>query len=461
MPVVNMLLFTLWIVMMLLRYTRTIISIFTFLFYRPKPVRAKPTYTAKDVTVIVPTTFKSETELTHCLRCISACSPALVLVITAVANVSLVQQICSLKAYHRVRVLGVEKLNKRRQMIKALKQVNTKIVVFADDDVFWPARYLDYLLAIFEDPRIGAGGTRQRVRRNTGILINFWNFLGISYLERRVWNNITTNAIDGSVSTLSGRTSAYLTAILKSDEFFRYFLNDHWRGHPLNTDDDKCLTRYVYSHGWSIAVQSDPRSVIETTLEDNPKYISQCLRWARAHWRGNFIVMENERYWRSSKFWWGCYVIYICQFQTPALLVDVLLLGLLLGATLGTCCQQWAPIALAVWIVFTKNLKMIPHFVRYPQDMIWIPAGVAFSYLHGFLNLYALLSLTNTNWGSQSLEALEIARAENEEVVPLLRNAMDEGTSYREPKLGRVVGDDYFSAVRIDSAYGSRSTSPG
>ncbi|KAK3066460.1 hypothetical protein LTR53_017186, partial [Teratosphaeriaceae sp. CCFEE 6253] len=436
----QVLLLTVFTILFLFRYTRTIVSIFTFNLYRPKPVREKASYTGRDVTVIVPTTFKDEKELSHCIRCIYGSSPFEVLIVTAAANVDLVEHICALRGFSRFRVLGVPKLNKRLQMIRALKEVRTEIVVFADDDVFWPDNYLDYLLAVFEDPDTGAGGTRQRVRRNPGFFINVWNFLGISYLERRVWNNICTNAVDGSLSTLSGRTAAYRTAILQDPYLY------HWL--EQQTDDDKCLTRYVYSHGWSITIQSDPRAVLETTLEDNPKYISQCLRWARGHWRGNFLVMQRESYWCSRRYLWGFYVIYLGQFQTPALLIDGLLFALL-GRVV--CNSDHAPSAyacLGAWILFTKILKLIPHFVRYPQDMVYIAVSILVSYLHGFINIYALLTQSNTHWGSQQLDSLQHARARDAEVVPLLRSAMSDGEVYREPTPGRLmVGSDYFSAV--------------
>ncbi|KAK3109663.1 hypothetical protein LTR53_016839, partial [Teratosphaeriaceae sp. CCFEE 6253] len=364
----QVLLLTVFTILFLFRYTRTIVSIFTFNLYRPKPVREKASYTGRDVTVIVPTTFKDERELSHCLRCIYGSSPFEILIVTAAANVDLVEHICALRGFSRFRVLGVPKLNKRLQMIRALKEVRTEIVVFADDDVFWPDNYLDYLLAVFEDPDTGAGGTRQRVRRNPGFFVNVWNFLGISYLERRVWNNICTNAVDGSLSTLSGRTAAYRTAILQDPYLY------HWL--EQQTDDDKCLTRYVYSHGWSITIQSDPRAVLETTLEDNPKYISQCLRWARGHWRGNFLVMRRESYWCSRRYLWGLYVIYLGQFQTPALLIDGLLFALLSSMVHETDHAKFAYAFLGAWILFTKILKLIPHFVRYPQDMVYIPVSI-------------------------------------------------------------------------------------
>lgn len=43
-------------------------------------------------------------------------------------------------------------------MIQGLKEVRTSITVFADDDVFWPTTFLAYLLAAFEDPKVGAAG---------------------------------------------------------------------------------------------------------------------------------------------------------------------------------------------------------------------------------------------------------------------------------------------------------------
>ena len=192
-----------FIALFISRYLRTIVSIFTWIAYKPKSISEKPTYGPGDVTVVVPTTFKEPGELVKCLKGIMSCSPAKVFVVTSNANVGLVKTCCALNSFKKVKVLGVKKLNKRNQMLKALDEVHTEITVFADDDVIWPSRwYLDYLLAIFEDPSVGAGGTRQRVQRRSG---NFWNFLGICYLERRVWNNVTTNAIDGSISTLSGR----------------------------------------------------------------------------------------------------------------------------------------------------------------------------------------------------------------------------------------------------------------
>jgi hypothetical protein len=404
------------------RYTRLFVGIYANLTVKPFPVSATPSFPPQEVTVVIPTTFKTPEELAECIECIqSSNAPKEVFVVTGDANVAAARSLIAAHSFSNVKVLGVEKLNKRTQLLTALSEVNTPITVFADDDVFWPTGYLPQLTAIFEIPTVGAGGTCQRVRRNTaGTTTNFWNILGISYLSRRVFNNITTNAIDGSISTLSGRTAAYRTAILKCLEFSYYFTHDTWMGRPLNSDDDKCLTRYVYSHGWSIAIQTS--TTLETTVEDNSAYLAQCLRWARAHWRGNFTVMMNETYWRSTTYAWGCYAIYASMFQTPSLFVDGGLFYLLSSA-LATCSSSvrtWCFTLFAAFLLFTKVVKMASHFRKHPGDIVWLPVLIAFAYAHGFLNLYAIATMTTTVWGGKNLHAEATAVAPKSEAVPLL-----------------------------------------
>jgi len=293
------------------------VGIPTILSARPKLAQTPPRYSPKDVSVIVPTTAKSLPELTKCLQTIAACSPAAIFIVTSDANTNLLSKHCSDISVD-VTVLGVPVFNKRDQILKAMSLVQTPLCVLADDDICWPPAFLEYLLAIFEDPEVGAGGPRQRVRRNAKP--DAWNFLGIGYLERRAWNNVASNLIDGSISTLSGRTAAYRTEILQTEEFSNYFLKERGGKGKPNSGDDKCLTRYVYSRGWKIVIQPDPRATIETTLEPDGKFLLQCVRWSRAHWRGNIAVMMEESYWYSRRYFWGLYYIYLAQFQVPALL---------------------------------------------------------------------------------------------------------------------------------------------
>ena len=87
-----------FLVLFLFRYVRTVVSIFTFVRYKPKPVAENPRYGANDVTVVIPTTFKTPDELITCLRLILSNSPRHVFVVTSQANVTLVKTFCGMRS---------------------------------------------------------------------------------------------------------------------------------------------------------------------------------------------------------------------------------------------------------------------------------------------------------------------------------------------------------------------------
>jgi cellulose synthase/poly-beta-1,6-N-acetylglucosamine synthase-like glycosyltransferase len=428
----SILLILLTLLCFLLRYTRLFVGIYANLTYKPIPIPTNPTYMPKDMTVVIPTVFKpgSENELAECIGRVYNCGPKKIFVVVLDCRVSECKSLIASHNLKGVRVLGVPKLGKRIQMSAALTHIQTKIIVWADDDVYWPSDYLQHLVAIFENPKVGAGGTCQRIRRSNGS--SWWpqnpfNSLSTGYIERRVFNNLASNAIDGSISTLSGRSAAYRMEILKCEEFMsgpKGFLAGSFRGKKLDSDDDKFLTRWVYSHGWEIAIQT--AVCLETTCEENWGYLHQCMRWARARFRGNFTVMSNETYWRSRKYAWGTYNIYLAMFQHPSLFMDLgfaYLLSLIL-APYSPEARKLCWIFFLVFMLFTKTVRMIPYFLRHPTDMVHIPMLIAFGWFHSLLNIYCLCTLTQTAWGGKDIAALSKTRDESSktETTPLLEN---------------------------------------
>ena len=420
---VSILLIVLVVLAFLLRYTRLFVGIYANLTYKPIPIPAVPTYTPKDCTVCIPTVFKDPDELAECIGHVDSCGPSEIFIIVLDSNVAACRALCDANNFSNCTVLGVPRLGKRLQMVRALEHIQTRIIVWADDDVFLPTNYLEHLVAIFENPKVGAGSSVQKVRRPG---TSSWATIGVIslwaqvYIQRRVWNNLASNAIDGSISTLSGRCAAYRADILKDDNFIKEFLGGSFMGKKLDSDDDKFLTRWVYSHGWEIAIQT--AVCLETTLETDWKYIHQCMRWARARFRGNFLVMRNETYWRSRKYAWGAYIIYFSMFQNPSLFIDLgfayslsLILAQVSSETRSLC---W--ILFLVWLIFTKIVRMIPYFRRYPQDMVHIPSLIAFGYFHSLLNIYCLCTLTQTVWGGKDIAALSKGTPEKDETAPLL-----------------------------------------
>lgn len=256
--------------------------------------------------MVVPTVFENPQRLRTTIQSISVNKPREVIVITTAANRErmdeLIQSLRESKTI-KVQVDSVAEPDKRGQMVLGIEKVSTEIIVFADDDITWKSpKLLQWILAPFEArSRIGGVATCQRLERNaSGIIQYIWQFLGAIYIERRNFDCAATVCVDGGISCISGRTAAYRTSILKDPKFLRGFSAEIWRGNRLNSDDDNFLTRWLDLHGWEIYFQNHPDALVLTTLENNSRFLYQCLRWARSNWRSNLQSMFSQAYiWRS------------------------------------------------------------------------------------------------------------------------------------------------------------------
>jgi hypothetical protein len=69
----------------------------------------------------------------------------------------------------RIQVIAASFANKRQQIYKAILRITTLITILADDNIKLPLELLPYILTPFEDSKIGAVSTYQRVRRRPGL----------------------------------------------------------------------------------------------------------------------------------------------------------------------------------------------------------------------------------------------------------------------------------------------------
>ena len=266
-----------------------------------KPIKLAypPTFTSKDVTVVI-ATLGTEKSFLQSLRSIAACRPSEIFIVTPIAQVGPLRKLSNGLGLRNIQVLGAKKANKRLQMIQGLKQSSTAITVFADDDVLWPDKFLVYMLAAFEDPHVGAaGGFNRPCRRGA---LNAWEFLGAAYLERWNFEIAATSHIDGGIACLAGRTMVVRTDIVQDQGFMKMFISEKWLGRvSLSTaDDDNCLTRWMVNQGWKIKIQCADEAALTTELEDSSGFLGQCLRWSRTTWRSNLTSMFVDRnIWRS------------------------------------------------------------------------------------------------------------------------------------------------------------------
>ena len=286
----------------LYRYLRLIVNLFAFCRLRPIPIPDDPRLNAQHVTVVIPSIEGAGEVLWETIGSILKTEPLEIILVTTDANLEKARRMVKKMDTPRIRVLSIAYPNKRRQMVRAIPEITTDVTVFADDDVLWPSKILQWMLSPLEDERYGGVGTNQRLRRAESPTLQqrIYGYLNALYLERRNFDCASCMYMDGGLPCLSGRTVAYRTQILQDEAFTYNFTHEEWLGrYRLNADDDNFITRWLVSHDKKIAYQYHKEAEVLTTLEDNPNFVKQCLRWSRSNWRSNITSMFWDRHiWR-------------------------------------------------------------------------------------------------------------------------------------------------------------------
>ncbi|UZJ51968.1 hypothetical protein CBS101457_001288 [Exobasidium rhododendri] len=390
------------------RYFWWLIRLSAAMVYRPIPPPSNPTYIAsEDVTIIVPTIDAGD-EFKEAAYSWLVGNPAQIIIVTEHKMREPLQALADSVDGNRIKVLTVPKANKRLQMAHGIKHTTTDIIVFADDDAIWPPTMLTWLLACFEDQGVGGVGTSQRVKPQ-GHAMTLWEVLAAFRLSTRNFEIAASTHIDGGVPCLSGRTAAYRTIILKDPAFLHGFTHDYWLGkYLLNSGDDKFLTRWLVYHNWQTYIQVCPQAELLSTMKPDWRFLKQVLRWTRNTWRSDIrSIFKERKIWTSHP-----YVAYMMcdKFINPFTLLigPVLVILLCVRSTKssgdgGYHLPVWNILAsYFVWVAATRTAKLLPHLWYRPQDIIYVPAFILFTYYFAFMKLYALFTLHETGWGTRT-----------------------------------------------------------
>ena len=60
------------------------------------------------------------------------------------------------------------------------------------------------------------------------------------------------------------------------------------------------------------------------------------------------------------------------------------------------------------WMLMSKFLKLLGHYIQYPVDFLLLPISIIFGYIHGLIKAKAMLSLTAVSPHSLSITNLKI-----------------------------------------------------
>jgi len=91
---------------------------------------------------------------------------------------------------------------------------------------------------------------------------------------------------------------------------------------------------------------------------------------------------------------WSLYALLLATLS-HSFITDPLLVFLLHRSTitLDPLHRSLSFCIFALWLLFTKVVKLLPHFVLYPADICFVPATILFGYCHGPIKFYAFLTL--------------------------------------------------------------------
>jgi hypothetical protein len=106
------------------------------------------------------------------------------------------------------------------------------------------------------------------------------------------------------------------------------------------------------------------------------------------------LVTDTGCFYRQQP--WCSYALHFATFTSLAWFFDplILLSGWWGTASLDVNARWSIFIAQVVWMFgFTKVIKLVGLFRRNPQDIVFLPVSIIFGYFHGFIKLYALLTL--------------------------------------------------------------------
>ncbi|KAJ3162118.1 hypothetical protein HDU86_005816 [Geranomyces michiganensis] len=428
------------------------VKILAYVLYKPRKPRRHPRYTpSRDVTILVPT-IDSGDEIRLAVRTWLKCDPyEIIFVTTPVARAaleSLAREVDPL--YQKIRVVTIAKPNKRNQMVAGINHVRTAITVFCDDDVLWPETMLQWMLAPFEDKLMGGVGTSQKVlaihKRMT-----IWEILAAFRISLRNIEITATTYIDGGVCCLSGRTAAYRSCMLRDPDFQWAFTHEYWRGkYHQHSGDDKFLTRWCHSHNWRTYIQACPEAELSSTFKDNWRFLKQLLRWTRNTWRSDFRSLFTERYvWHRHPF---VAFTMLDKFFNPITLLAgpaTVIWVLCRTPTQGALAHWVIATSYIVWLVITRLIKYMPHFVRRPQDVAFIPVWLVFNIYFAVMKVYCLFTLHVTDWGTR--DGADASKGDKDD-VDIFRPKWNEdwrgkvGAAAEEPLTHTVItvpgGDD-------------------
>lgn len=309
-------------------------------------------------------------------------------------------------------VVNQELPGKRQALYDGYLQVNTKLILYVDDDVFYPEDFLENLILPMNaldknnnNKLIGGIGAKQMGRPKPNKNWNMWDIIMDMRLYQRMIEIRATTKIGGGSACISGRTELYRMAVFQEcSNFKEYFLNEYFLGKKQLSGDDKCMTRICINSRYNMYHQISSKTCLTTKFEDPPILFKQILRWARNTIRSDFKALLIEKnIWKKYPF---LSLIMIDRFIAPFSMITgliILIIGTIIKKNLFIITLGLA------YIVIVRICKLIPYFtcVENKRPLTWIiyiPLFILAQYAGAIMTIFAMTTLKNRKWGNREIE---------------------------------------------------------
>ncbi len=276
---------------------------------------------------------------------------------------------------------------KRAGMAEGIRRSSGEVCIFIDSDSVVEPNGLAFLVADFENPRVGAVVGHAEVLNKTANLLTRMQQVRY-YVAFRVIKG--SESIFGAVTCASGCFSAYRrTALL---EVLDRFETQRFLGRPATFGDDRALTNYVL-RTWRITYQSRARS--HTLCPERARVFAvQQLRWKKSWLRESLHV--SKFIWRKNPL--AAALTYLgCLFPWVAPIV-------VLHSVWFRAVGVGSPLFYLVGAYVMAVLYSLYYAITRRSPLWW--NGITFVAIYMFFlvwqTYYALVTIRNTDWGTRA-----------------------------------------------------------
>lgn len=286
--------------------------------------------------------------------------------------------------FSQARLIVTEKPGKRPALADGIRAVTSEIVALVDSDTVWSGSTLDKALAPFSDPKVGAATVRQNVLNPESLSQRIFDIqLDLRYSDEMP----AVAAASSALTCLSGRTAFYRRQVILP--LVDDMVNETFWGKPCIGGEDKRFTYLVQAAGWKTRYQ-DTAQVYTSGVTRLSTLFKQRTRWSRNTWRADLRALWQGWVWRHP----------FLAFRLLDRLVSPLTLSLsLIYFVVSLVLQLWIPaVILFVWWLFSRGVRILPHLLRRPGDIVLLPVYVFVNFAHAITKIYGLLSLNHQDW---------------------------------------------------------------